>query len=206
MRKQKKRKKQKKKRKTKMKIKEFFTVDNGLFETIFEPNFPVLYKSIFGEDMPNLIDIDLRFKYGNRELVDAITNETATDIIKGIITVKFDEWQKQIQVFNNEYDVLNPVTSKETVTENNTVDETGNNNTVDSSVTFNNGDFGNDTKQQRDSTGNRQEARTKTSVKNGVPSSIPTSEIIQKEMNLRKTNFKTQVVTEIAKEISLDIY
>ena len=189
-----------------MKIKEFFTVDNGLFETIFEPNFPVLYKSIFGEDTPNLIDIDLRFKYGNRELVDAITNETATDIIKGIITVKFDEWQKQIQVFNNEYDVLNPVTSKETVTESNTVDETGNNNTIDSSVTFNNGEFGNDTKQQRDSTGNRQETGTKTSVKNGIPSSVPVSEIIQKEMNLRKTNFKTQVVTEIAKEISLDIY
>ena len=206
MRKQKKRKKQKKKRKTKMKIKEFFTVDNGLFETIFEPNFPVLYKSIFGEDTPNLIDIDLRFKYGNRELVDAITNETATDIIKGIITVKFDEWQKQIQVFNNEYDVLNPVTSKETVTDNKTVDETGNNNTVDSSVTFNNGEFGNDTKQQRDSTGNRQETGTKTSSKSGLPSSVPVSEIIQKEMNLRKTNFKTQVVTEIAKEISLDIY
>lgn len=189
-----------------MKIKEFFTADNGLFETIFEPYFPVLYKSIFGEDDPKLIDIDLRFKYGNRELVDAITNETATDIIKGIITVKFDEWQKQIQVFNNEYDVLNPVISKETVTDSKTVNETGNNNTVDSSVAFNNGEFGNDTKQQRDSTGSRQETGTKTSVKNGVPSSFPVSEIIQKEMNLRKTNFKTQVVTEIAKEISLDIY
>ena len=189
-----------------MKIKEFFTVDNGLFETIFEPNFPVLYKSIFGEDTPNLIDIDLRFKYGNRELVDAITNETATDIIKGIITVKFDEWQKQIQVFNNEYDVLNPVTSKTTETTNNTVDETGNNNTIDSSVTFNDGDFGNDTKQQRDSTGNRQETGTKTVVKNGVPSSVPTSEIIQKEMSLRKTNFKTQVITELAKELTVDIY
>ena len=189
-----------------MTIKEFFTVDNGLFETIFEPNFPVLYKSIFGEDKPNLIDIDLRFKYGNREIVDAITNETVTDIIKGIITVKFDEWQKQIQVFNNEYDVLNPVTSKETVTDSKTVDETGNNNTVDSSVTFDNGEFGHDTKQHRESTGNRQETGTKTSVKNGIPSSVPVSEIIQKEMNLRKTNFKTQVVTEIAKEISLDIY
>ena len=189
-----------------MKIKEFFTVDNGLFETIFEPNFPVLYKSIFGEDTPNLIDIDLRFKYGNRELVDAITNETATDIIKGIITVKFDEWQKQIQVFNNEYDVLNPVISKETVTDNKTVDETGNNNTVDSSVTFNNGDFGNDTKQQRDSTGNRQETGTKTTVKNSLPNGVPVSEIVQKEMILRRTNFKTQVITELAKEISLDIY
>ena len=189
-----------------MKLSELFTGENGLFEKIFAPLFPVLYKSIFGEDDPKLIDIDLRFKYGNRTLVDAVTTETATDIVKSIITVKFDEWQKQIQVFNEEYDVLNPVTSKETVTTSSTVDETGNNNTVDSSVTFNDGDFGNDTKQQRDSTGNRQETGTKTSSKSGIPSSVPVSEIIQKEMNLRKTNFKTQVVTEIAKEISLDIY
>ena len=189
-----------------MKINELFTTENGLFEKIFKPLFPVLYESIFGEDDPKLIDVDLRFKYGNRTLVDAITNETATDIVKSIITVKFDEWQKQIQVFNNEYDVLNPITSKTTETINNTVDETGNNNTVDSSVTFNNGEFGNDTKQQRDSTGNRQETGTKTVVKNGVPTGIPVSEIIQKEMSLRKTNFKTQVITELAKELTIDIY
>lgn len=201
----KKQKKQKKK-KTKMKINELFTGENGLFEKIFAPLFPVLYKSIFGEDDPKLIDIDLRFKYGNRTLVDAVTTETVTDIVKSIITVKFDEWQKQIQVFNNEYDVLNPVTSKETVTTSSTVDETGNNNTVDSSVTFNDGDFGNDTKQQRDSTGNRQETGTKTSSKSGIPSSIPISEIIQKEISLRKTNFKMQVITELAKELTIDIY
>ena len=189
-----------------MKINELFTTENGLFEKIFEPLFPVLYESIFGKDDPKLLDVDLRFKYGNRTLVDAITKETATDIVKSIITVKFDEWQKQIQVFNNEYDVLNPITSKTTETINNTVDETGNNNTVDSSVTFNNGEFGNDTKQQRDSTGNRQETGTKTVVKNGVPTSVPVSEIIQKEMSLRKTNFKTQVITELAKELTIDIY
>lgn len=189
-----------------MKLSEFFTGENGLFEKIFAPMFPVLYESIFGEDDPKVIDVDLRFKYGNRTLVDAVTTETATDIVKSIITVKFDEWQKQIQVFNNEYDVLNPVTLKTTETINNTVDETGNNNTIDSSVTFNDGDFGNDTKQQQDSTGNRQETGTKTVVKNGVPSSVPVSEIIQKEMSLRKTNFKTQVITELAKELTIDIY
>lgn len=202
----KKQKKQKKKKRKKMKINELFTGENGLFEKIFAPLFPVLYKSIFEEDDPKLIDIDLRFKYGNRTLVDAVTTETATDIVKSIITVKFDEWQKQIQVFNNEYDVLNPVTSKETVTTSSTVDETGNNNTVDSSVTFNDGDFGNDTKQQRDSSGNRQETGTKTSSKSGIPSSVPVSEIIQKEMSLRKTNFKTQVIAELAKELTIDIY
>ena len=189
-----------------MKINEIFTGENGLFEKIFAPTFPVLYKSIFGDDDPKLIDIDLRFKYGNRILCDAVTPETANDIVKSIITVKFDEWQKQIQVFNNEYDPLNPVTEKLTETTNNTVDETWNNNTVDSSVTFNNGDFGNDTKQQRDSTGNRQETGTKTTVKNSLPNGIPISEIVQKEMILRRTNFKTQVITELAKEISLDIY
>lgn len=189
-----------------MKINELFKGENGLFEKIFAPLFPVLYKSIFGEDDPKQIDIDFRFKYGNKTLVDAVTNETAKDIVKSIITVKFDEWQKQIQVFNNEYDVLNPVTSKTTETTSNTVDETGNNNTVDSSTTFNNGDFGNDAKQQRESTGNRQETGTKTSVKNGLPSSVPISEIIQKEMSLRKTNFKTQVIAELANELTIDIY
>lgn len=189
-----------------MKINELFTVENGLFETIFEPNFPVLYKSIFGEDDPKLIDTDLRFKYGNRQLVDAVTKETATDILKGIITVKFDEWQKQIQVFDKEYDVLNPVISKETAEHDNTVKETGDNNSVNSSVTFNDGDFGNDTKQQRNTTGNRQENGNTTRCKYGVGNSVPVSEIIQKEMNLRKTNFKTQVITELAKEISIDIY
>lgn len=198
-------KKQKKTKKT-MKINELFTGENGLFEKIFKPLFPVLYKSIFGEDDPKLIDIDLRFKYGNRTLVNAITSETATDIVKSIITVKFDEWQKQITVFNKEYDPLTPVTEKLTETTNNTVDETGNNNTVDSSVTFNNGDFGNDTKQQRDSTGNRQETGTKTTVKNSLPNGVPVSEIVQKEINLRRTNFKTQVIAELAKELTIDIY
>lgn len=189
-----------------MKINELFTTENGLFEKIFKPMFPDVYEVIFGNYDPKLLDIDFRFKYGNRTLVDAVTNETATDIVKSIITVKFDEWQKQILVFNSKYDVLNPITSTTTETINNTVDETGNNNTVDSSVTFNNGDFGNDTKQQRDSTGNRQETGTKTTVRNGVPSSVPISEIIQKEMRLRKTNFKTQVIEELAKELTIDIY
>lgn len=189
-----------------MKINELFNGENGLFEKIFAPLFPVLYKSIFGEDDPKVIDIDFRFKYGERTLVNAITNETASDIIKSIITVKFDEWQKQIQVFNKEYDVLNPVTEKTTETVNNTVDETGNNNAVNSSVTFNNGDFGNDTKQQRDSTGNRQETGTKTVVKNSISGGIPVSEIIKKEMSLRQTNFKMQVITYIAKELTVDIY
>ncbi|UWF79881.1 MAG: hypothetical protein [Bacteriophage sp.] len=189
-----------------MKINELFTTENGLFEKIFKPLFPVLYESIFGDDDPKIIDIDFCFKYGNRTLFDAVTNETAKDIVESIITVKFVEWQKQIQVFNKEYDVLNPVTSKTTETTSNTVNETGNNSTVDSSVTFNNGDFGDDTKQQRDSTGNRQETGTKTSVTNGVPSSVPTSEIIQKEMSLRKTNFKTQVMSELANELTVDIY
>lgn len=189
-----------------MKINELFTGENGLFEKIFAPLFPALYKSIFGDDDPKLIDVDLRFKYGNRTLVDAVTNETATDIVKSIITVKCDEWQKQIQVFNNEYDVLNPVIEKETVEQNNTVNETGDNNSINSSVTFNNGDFGNDTKQQRNTTGNRQENGNTTRSKYGVGSSVPVSEIIQKEMNLRKTNFKTQVITELVENLTTDIY
>ena len=187
-------------------INELFTDTNGLFEKIFKPIFPTLYLSIFGDDDPQIIDRYLSSKYGKRTLFDAITNENAKDIVTSIITLKLTEWQKQVQAFNKEYDVLNPVSSKETVTYNNTVEETGNNNTVDLSKTFNDGDFDNDTKQQRDTTGNRHETGTKTNTKSSIPSRIPVSEIIQKEINLRKNNFKTQVVMEIVKELTVDIY
>ena len=187
-------------------INEIFTDTNGLFEKIFKPIFPTLYVSIFGDDDPKIIDRYLSSKYGKRTLFDAITNETANDIVTSIITLKFNEWLKQVQVFNNDYDVLNPVSSKETVTYNNTVEETGNNNTIDLSKTFNDGDFGDDKKQQRDTTGNRHETGTKTNTKSGIKNSIPVSEIIQKEINLRKNNFKTQVVQEIVNELTIDIY
>ena len=72
-----------------MKINELFTTENGLFEKIFKPLFPVLYDSIFGTDDPKIIDIDFRFKYGNRTLVNAITNETAKDIVKTYLEAEF---------------------------------------------------------------------------------------------------------------------
>ena len=189
-----------------MRINELFTTENGLFEKIFKPLFPVLYDSIFGTDDPKLIDIDFRFKYGNRTLCDAVTNETANDIVKSIITVKFDEWQKQIQVFNKEYDVLDPVTSKEVSNESYTSDETGSNNTVDSKTAFNDGNFNNESKQARDTTGSRQSTTKKESTKSGIPGGLPVSEVIQKEIALRKQNFKVSVMAELINEITVDIY
>lgn len=189
-----------------MKLNEVLTGENALFEKIFEPNFPVWYKQIFGEDNPQLLDINLKFKYGNRNLVESITNDTVQNLIKSVITIKFDSWSRQLQVFNKEYDVLNPTTGTETTKESVNVDETGNNNTVDLKTSFNENDFANDTKQQRDTTGNRKETKESTVSKSGISSGTPVSEIIQKEMNLRKNNFKETVVRDIISDICLDIY
>ena len=189
-----------------MKVKEIFDSENGIFENIFKPNFPTLYTTVFGEDEPVLLDIQVRTKYGDKNLISAITNETATEIVKAIITVKFDEWQKQIQVFNKEYDVLEPVTSKETSNESYTSDETGSNNTVDSKTAFNDGNFNNESKQARDTTGNRQSTTTKESTKRGITGSLPVSDVIQKEIALRKQNFKVSVIAELISEITVDIY
>ena len=189
-----------------MKVKEIFDSENGIFANIFKPNFPVLYTTIFGEDDPVLIDIQARTKYGEKNLISAITKETATEIVKAIVTVKFDEWQKQIQVFNKDYDVLDPVTSKEVSNESYTSDETGSNNTVDSKTAFNDGNFNNESKQARDTTGNRQSTTKKESTKSGISGSIPVSEVIQKEIALRKQNFKVSVIAELISEITVDIY
>ena len=189
-----------------MKVKEIFDSNNGIFEKIFEPNFPVLYTTIFGEDNPVLIDIQVRTKYGDRNLISDITNETATEIVKAIITVKFDAWQRQVQVFNKEYDVLQPVTSKEVSNESYTSDESGSNNIVDSKTAFNDGNFNNESKQARDTTGSRQSTTKKESTKSGISGNLPVSEVIQKEIALRKQNFKDSVMTELINEITIDIY
>lgn len=189
-----------------MKVREIFDSENGIFEKIFKPNFPVLYTTVFGEDDPVLIDLQVRTKYGERNLISAITDETATEIVKAIVTVKFDEWQKQIQVFNREYDVLDPVTSREVTSESYTSDETGSDNTVDSKTAFNDGNFNDESRQARDTAGNRQSTSNKESTRSGIKGSSPVSEVIQKEMDLRKRNFKVSVMAELMNEITVDIY
>lgn len=189
-----------------MKVNEIFDSSNGIFANIFKPNFPVLYTAVFGEDDPVLLDIQVSTKYGDRNLISAITNETATEIVKATVTVKSDVWQKQVQVFNKEYDVLDPVTSKEVINESYASDETGTNNTIDSKTAFNDGNFNNETKQARDTTGNRQSTTKKESTKSGIPGSLPVSEVIQKEINLRKQNFKKAVMADLIDELTVDIY
>lgn len=189
-----------------MKVKEIFDSENGIFEKIFKPNFPVLYTTVFGEDDPVLLDIQVRTKYGDKNLISAITNETATEIVKATVTVKFDEWTKQVQVFNKDYDVLDPVTSKEVINESYTSDETGTNNTIDSKTAFNDGNFNNETKQARDTIGNRQSTTKKESTKSGISGSLPVSEVIQKEIDLRKQNFKIAVMADLINELTVDIY
>lgn len=189
-----------------MKLKEVFNSEYGIFEKIFEPDFPVLYQQIFGEVNPLLIDIQVRRKYGDKELTSDITTETAHETVKAVITMKFDEWSKQIQTFNIAYDVLNPTTKTTSIEKTSNVDETGNNTNVDSKTTFNTGEFNNDTKQERNNTGNRQSTETETSSESGVSNKIPVSEIIQKEMSLRKTNFKEIVISDLVNELTLEIY
>jgi hypothetical protein len=189
-----------------MKINDIFVGSLSIFEGIFKKDFPELYKNIFGDIDPVLIDLQVRHKYGEKNLLNTISIDNAEDTVKGIIAMNFDSWAKQIQVFNLDYDVLNPVTSKETVSETSNVDETGNNTNVDSTTAFNDGELNNDSKQQRDTTGNRQETTEKTTVKSGISSSVPVSEVIQKEMTLRKQNLKDEVIKQILDSITIDIY
>lgn len=189
-----------------MKLKEIFNSENGIFEKIFEPNFPVLYKQVFGTDSPLLIDLQCRRMFGDKELTSDITEETAQDTVKAAITLKFDEWSKQLQVFNTDYDVLNPVTKTTTSEKTSNVDETGNNTNVDSKTAFNDGEFNNDSKQERDTTGNRKSTESETRSESGISSSVPVSEVIQKEITLRKMNFKELVISSLVNELTLSIY
>ena len=62
------------------------------------------------------------------------------------------------------------------------------------------------TMNRSDTTGNRQSTTKKESTKSGITGSLPVSEVIQKEIDLRKQNFKVAVMAELINELTVDIY
>ena len=100
-----------------MKFKELFTTDNGIFGTVFSPDFPDEYQKIFGDALPKTLDVYAVMTSGNKMLSDSITAENYKDIVSSVIKVNVAGWVKQAEAMTAEYDVLKPVTREVNRTE-----------------------------------------------------------------------------------------
>lgn len=190
-----------------MKVSEYLTQEQTTgFFPVMENAYPETYQKLFGTIDPTLLDTRVGLLYGERELIAALTNETATNIIKSVIIVNADSWVKQANALNAVYDVLQPVTSKQVTTISETTTESNNNTDTKQSTTFNDSTFGDDERNEQTGTGNRTGEKTQTIENSGNGSGAPVSEIIKKEINLRKISLQKQVVNDLMSELILSIY
>ena len=189
-----------------MKVSEYLKQDktNG-FMPVFEQAYPDTYQVLFGTIDPLLLDTNISLTYGGRTLIDTFTQDTAVYLIKSIILLHADEWRKEADLLNIDYDVLTPVLSKTETTMTESTDETGTGTDTKKSTTFDSGDFGNDEQQEQSTTGNRKSDKTQIVTQTGIGTKSPV-EIIKSEISLRKESLKAKVINEILSELILSIY
>lgn len=189
-----------------MKFNELFTTGNGIFETIFQPDFPDDFSQIFGDTLAKSLDLQATMLYGNRLLLDAVTTETYRDIVTSVISMNVSNWVKQAKTMNSEYDVLKPVIHEINRTETRTTDETNESENTTSEKVYNDTEFNENNKEHGTGTNNKTETVTVTDTESGIGSNKNISETIQKEMMLRAINWKKNIIFALVKEITIDIY
>lgn len=190
-----------------MKVSEYLTNEQTTgFFPVMENAYPDIYKALFGDTDPMLLDTNVSMLYGGRELISMFTNETAVPIVKSIIVVNAEGWVKQANALNIDYDLLQPVTGKQVTTISENVDETNNGTDTKQSTTFNDSDFGNDERNEQTGTGNRKSEKSQSVESSGIGSSKSISEIISEEINLRKKSLQKQVINALMNDLLLSIY
>ena len=189
-----------------MKFNELFKSDNGIFAQVFKPDFPELYETCFGTIEPVMLDRWTWIKYGGRELLETITEDTYKNFVGSIIAINADKWTNVTNLLAKQYDCLNPTVKTVTTTRQVTTATTEANENINAQKVFNDEEFNDGQRNQTNGTGSRKDDESTTSTESGLGGSALNSTVIKKEKELRQDEYKRTVVAEIVDEITLTIY
>lgn len=189
-----------------MKYSELFTKGNGIFATVFKTEYPTEYAAIFGDTDPTKLDAYALLMYGGKTVVSSITSDNASDVVSAVIAVNVQGWKREAAAMLADYDVLTPVTGrierKETVTLQEGADtaETGANRAFNDTV------FSDSDRKTAHDERNRTEERqtSETSIGTGASKSVSTE--IAKELQLRRDNWRKNIIFALVREITMSIY
>ncbi len=187
-----------------MKYKELFTPANGLFAKYVCPFFDEFQNNLFQNAVPEELDGLALFKYGNRTLSDGLTADTASVVIKGIVSLRLPEWLKQAEAMRTEYNAVTPTTAKVTKTENRDTSEQGTDNTTNAEKAFNDDMFTDGERDTSEQNKTRTETVSSTTEQQGTTGNV--SENVVKEMELRRNKWQEKIIFALVSEITLDIY
>lgn len=189
-----------------MKYNELFTKGNGVFATVFNTEYPTEYAAIFGDTDPNKLDAYALLMYGGKTVASSITSDNARDIVSAVIAVNVQGWQREAAAMLADYDVLTPVTGQNERTETVTLQESMDNTETGADKAFNDTDFSDSDRKTANDTRNRTESHKTTETSKGTGASKSISTEIEKELQLRRDNWKKSIIFALVKEITTSIY
>lgn len=188
-----------------MKLKELFTIGNGIFEKWFKPENPSEYEIIFGDYDPRKLDALTLLLYGEKEVFPTLNDTNVSDIVSAVIAINVPQWVKQAELYQTQYDLLNPVQSERSVTETKDSNETGNGTNTDANKAFNESEFSDGKRETTTDTTNRTETVTRKETVTGLGGKNVTNEL-RKEIEFRRTNYRNCIIFAVVSELTLQIY
>lgn len=188
-----------------MRYNELFTASSGIFSNVFAVDFAAGYSAIFGETDPSTLDAFTYLQYGNRVLLDMVDDTNYKTFVRSVIAVYVDDWEKQAAAMLAEYNITNPTTSTTTRTESSTLNETNTGTDKGAEKAFNDTSFVDNKQTTNDDERSQKEERTITETAKGVGSKSITDEV-QKELNLRRVNWRKSIIFALVKDITNSIY
>lgn len=189
-----------------MKYNELFTKGSGVFATVFKTEYPTEYAAIFGDTDPTKLDAYASLMYGGKTVVGSITSDNARDVVSAVIAVNVQGWEREAAAMLANYDVLTPVTGQIERTETVTLQESTDNTETGADKAFNDTDFSDSDRKTANDTRNRTESRQTTETSKGTGASKSISAEIEKELQLRRDNWRKSIIFALVRELTTSIY
>lgn len=184
-----------------MKYSEIFTKGNGIFATVFKNEYPTEYAAIFGDTDPTKLDAYALLMYGGKTVVS-----NARDVVSAVIAVNVQGWEREAAAMLADYDVLTPVTGSVERTETVTLQESTDNTETGANKAFNDTDFSDSDRKTANDERNRTEERQTTETSKGTGASKSISTEIAKELQLRRDNWRKNIIFALVRELTTSIY
>lgn len=188
-----------------MKYSELFAKGNGIFQAVFKTEYPTEYAAIFGDTDPKKLDAYALLMYGGKTVVNS-NADNARDVVLAVIAVNVQGWEREAAAMLADYDVLTPVTGSVERTETVTLQESTDNTETGANKAFNDTDFSDSDRKTANDERNRTESRKTTETSKGTGASKSISTEIAKELQLRRDNWRKNIIFALVSEITTSIY
>ncbi len=176
----------------------------GIF-AVFAENFPMLFETLFNGFEVATLDNLVKFRHGNKTVLESVSRENFPDIIKAVISINAENWEKAHTAIITEYSVKGDET--ETKTKSGTVDRNTANTqtTLNAEKVFNDTEFVDAEKANTDTANNTMETYDLTETNIKTVGNVLDN--IRKEYLFRReTNLQNDIAYAIVSEITLQIY